>query len=251
LELGKWISKNDALLLLEITNGSLFCGSPESYGELIEKCRMLLSFDYAVSGFIDMRAISIENIVSSSINSGFPQEFLETYTANKYHLVDPLLQEFRKNYEPQSSVDLKDLYNDDEAKKILALRKDFGIEKTFLHGVCETDMECQTAFAMAGQKMENNHRTKNIINYLTPYLALTLKVLIPFPVEKEVRSLTHSELEILKWLKEGKSSWEISSILNKSERAIRFHVDNIIKKLNAANRTHAVAIALEKKLIAL
>jgi DNA-binding CsgD family transcriptional regulator len=55
--------------------------------------------------------------------------------------------------------------------------------------------------------------------------------------------LTNREIEVLNWLKLGKTSWEVSLILNVSERTIYFHTNNIIKKLNAGNRTHAVAIA--------
>jgi len=40
-------------------------------------------------------------------------------------------------------------------------------------------------------------------------------------------------------------------ILNRSERVINFHINNILKKLDAVNRTHAVAIALENNLLAI
>jgi DNA-binding CsgD family transcriptional regulator len=53
----------------------------------------------------------------------------------------------------------------------------------------------------------------------------------------------------LNWLKEGKTSWEISVILNKSERVVNFHINNVLKKLNAMNRTHAVVMAIKNNLI--
>ncbi|MBI5848687.1 MAG: helix-turn-helix transcriptional regulator [Nitrospirae bacterium] len=61
--------------------------------------------------------------------------------------------------------------------------------------------------------------------------------------------LAPREQEILWWLKKGKSSWDISIILKITERTVNFHIYNIIKKLDAQNRTHAVAIAMEKGLI--
>jgi DNA-binding CsgD family transcriptional regulator len=63
--------------------------------------------------------------------------------------------------------------------------------------------------------------------------------------------LSSREKEILKWLMEGKSTWDISTILQISERTVKFHVDNTMKKLDAVNRTHAVAIALREKLVEL
>jgi PAS domain S-box-containing protein len=62
-------------------------------------------------------------------------------------------------------------------------------------------------------------------------------------------SLSHREKEILNWIMHGKSTWDISTILKISERTVKFHVDNIMKKLSAVNRTQAVAIALREKLI--
>ncbi len=61
--------------------------------------------------------------------------------------------------------------------------------------------------------------------------------------------LTERETEILTWLKEGKTSWDISKILSISERTVKFHVNNTLTKLNAVNRTHAVAKAILSKLI--
>ncbi|NIR96415.1 MAG: helix-turn-helix transcriptional regulator [Gammaproteobacteria bacterium] len=63
--------------------------------------------------------------------------------------------------------------------------------------------------------------------------------------------LTAREREVLQWLAKGKSSWDISMILHISERTVKFHVSNILHKLNAGTRAHAVAIALAQELIVL
>jgi len=63
------------------------------------------------------------------------------------------------------------------------------------------------------------------------------------------RRLTDREKEILKWIMNGKSTWDIARILNISESTVKFHVDHIMKKFNAVNRAHAVAIYLQKQQI--
>ena len=65
----------------------------------------------------------------------------------------------------------------------------------------------------------------------------------------DVPRLSNRELEVLKWIKEGKTSYETSVILSISERTVNFHVGNIIRKLDVINRIQAVAKALEKGLI--
>lgn len=61
--------------------------------------------------------------------------------------------------------------------------------------------------------------------------------------------LTPKESEVLRWLSEGKSTSDIASILAICTRTVKFHVSNILRKLNAENRTHAVVIAIERGLI--
>lgn len=64
-------------------------------------------------------------------------------------------------------------------------------------------------------------------------------------------TLTDRELEILKWVKDGKSNWEMSEIMSLSVKTIEYHVGNILKKLGAANRTTAVVIAIKHRLVPL
>jgi LuxR family transcriptional regulator, quorum-sensing system regulator CviR len=61
--------------------------------------------------------------------------------------------------------------------------------------------------------------------------------------------ITRREREVLQWLQQGKSSWEISKILDLSERTVNFHVYNIMKKIEAVNRPQMLNIALRLGLI--
>ncbi len=61
--------------------------------------------------------------------------------------------------------------------------------------------------------------------------------------------LDQREREILTWLREGKGTWEIASILGISEDTVKYHLKKSFRKLNATNRTQAIAVALDNKLI--
>jgi LuxR family quorum sensing-dependent transcriptional regulator len=63
--------------------------------------------------------------------------------------------------------------------------------------------------------------------------------------------LTARESEVLRWVANGKSAWEIGEILEITKRTVDEHVQAGIRKLGAANRTHAVAIALRDGIIKL
>lgn len=61
--------------------------------------------------------------------------------------------------------------------------------------------------------------------------------------------LTCKERECLQWVVVGKSSWEISRLLNCSEATINFHIANMKSKFNVRTRQQAVAKAISQGLI--
>jgi LuxR family quorum-sensing transcriptional regulator LasR len=61
--------------------------------------------------------------------------------------------------------------------------------------------------------------------------------------------LTRRELEVLNWVMEGKSSWEISKITNCSEATVNFHMANVRQKFNVNTRQQAVVKAIALGLV--
>ena len=61
--------------------------------------------------------------------------------------------------------------------------------------------------------------------------------------------LSAREIECLGWAACGKTEDEIGIIIQRSHETARFHLRNAVQKLNASNRTHAVAIACSRGLI--
>ena len=62
-------------------------------------------------------------------------------------------------------------------------------------------------------------------------------------------SLTHRQREILQMLADGGSTTHAARELDLSEETVKTHTKHILARLNARNRTHAVAIALRSSLI--
>ncbi|MEL0630840.1 helix-turn-helix transcriptional regulator [Psychromonas aquatilis] len=56
--------------------------------------------------------------------------------------------------------------------------------------------------------------------------------------------ITKRESEVLYWVSYGKTSWEISQILEMSPRTVNKHLEQIYKKLGVDNRTSAAAISI-------
>ena len=65
----------------------------------------------------------------------------------------------------------------------------------------------------------------------------------------EALGLTYREHEVLLWCAQGKSNWTIGEILGISAHGVRFHIQNIYKKLDANSRIAAVVKAIRLGLI--
>lgn len=59
----------------------------------------------------------------------------------------------------------------------------------------------------------------------------------------KLKTLTHREIEILKWSAEGKTAGDIAIILSLKERTIHFHIASAIQKMGVCNKTAAVVQA--------
>ncbi len=107
-------------------------------------------------------------------------------------------------------------------------------------------------FCFAGRKVERARRTEAILELLTPHLHESYLRVVNQKnggSRRPKACLSPREKEVLKWLKEGKGTWDISTLLTISESTVKYHVSNIMQKLDASSRTHAVAIAVEEGLL--
>ena len=78
--------------------------------------------------------------------------------------------------------------------------------------------------------------------YVPPEVAMKLAERIT------TSELTNREMEVLKLLTKGNSNQEIGSILKITQGTVKFHVNNILSKLGASDRTQAVIIGLKRGL---
>ena len=58
--------------------------------------------------------------------------------------------------------------------------------------------------------------------------------------------LTPRELDVVQQLAQGKSNQEIAAALTLSEGTVKYHINHVLQKLGAADRTQAVLTALKR-----
>lgn len=82
--------------------------------------------------------------------------------------------------------------------------------------------------------------------YMTPAMMTKLLNLVKNPPMRNEYKLTKRELEVLGLIADGKDNGDIANEFNIAVRTVANHVSNILFKINAKNRTEAVAIARKK-----
>lgn len=76
-----------------------------------------------------------------------------------------------------------------------------------------------------------------------------MRVLVPTRLQPERPKLTPRELDGLRWTMEGKTAWEVGTLMGISERTAVLHVNNAMHKLGCNNKHQAVLKALRLGLI--
>jgi DNA-binding NarL/FixJ family response regulator len=68
---------------------------------------------------------------------------------------------------------------------------------------------------------------------------------------QEPNGLTEREVELLRLLVEGRSNKDIAQVMALSENTVKYHIKNILQKLDVHNRTEAAAHAVRTGLVKL
>jgi len=109
-----------------------------------------------------------------------------------------------------------------------------------------------SVFALFGLSDGPGLRHAYFIELLLPFLHLALQRLgeaesrdgTARPPASMARALSSREREILAWVREGKSNFEVGCILGISAMTVKNHLQRIYRTLGVSNRTHALSRCL-------
>ncbi len=125
------------------------------------------------------------------------------------------------------------------------------------HGLGSVDGGISTFFCFARVPGAMDADRAYLLEFLVPHLHAALvrlladSVLIPGLDEDKgaTCAISRREREILQWVHHGKTNWEIAGILEISPLTVKNHVQNILRKLNVQNRSHAAVKASRMGLV--
>ena len=180
------------------------------------------------------------------INHSYDDNWINTYISENYSTVDPVIAYCKTQRQPFNWDDAYSKYFSRKSRKFANAARDHGLFSGISVGYTgsyETAPECRLSI---GSLANVDNKRQILAGYLLrtflpvwhDILATTARSV--FLAQK----LTITEMEVLKWAKEGKTVWEISTIRGVSESTVKFHFQNIYKKLDVNNRVHAIAKAI-------
>lgn len=224
--------------------------------KVIENVQLFFNFEKAVCVLTEIANGPFPSLLEM-VNVSYPEEWLKLYNKNAYHTIDPIVIRHFSDFKPQR---WSETYRRTSPanKKFIEIAKDFGLKNGVSHGIRDDLTSQASLFSFSGTSPKRHQSDVNQLEMIIPLLHIALskyynhKKKLDLIAEREkCKPLTEREKEVLNWIKLGKTNWEISMILSISERTVKFHVINILKKLNTSTRTYAVAKAIHLSIISL
>lgn len=183
-----------------------------------------------------------------------PIGHLETYVAERWDLIDPIVPFMARATRPFCWDDVRPHVRLRSAQiALLDECKRVGIQSIIVAPSQHPDGRCDVVgVSRRGPELPEPGRVRVLQAFCaqTWYRYAELTGRLVAGECKEIR-LSKRELEVLKWIKDGKSNAEIAEIAGVSVKTVEFHVGNIMQKMSASNRVSAVVIALRHGLVAL
>ncbi len=233
--------------------------SRPAFAAVLEDASQSLGFEkftYFSANAESVTRSSLTETISDIIYlTNLSDEWIEHYVRENYSSVDPVIRDaFRARLPISWTGDYRiDTLTPDEAQ-MMSDAQDFGIERGLvvpIHGPTgEIGMLCLHSDLNDNAFQSLVGSTQHELHLLAHYAHATAQAKLHETAQPKPIVLTEREIEILRWTADGKTAWEIGSILNISERTVNFHLQNAMGKFGVHNKTHAAAKAVSYGLLA-
>lgn len=191
---------------------------------------------------------------SVTARTNYPTAWIDHYDERDYFFVDPSLQAAWRNYLPfrWDQLDRKGGLSRQQTE-LFRDAEDIGMMSGVtipIHGPADGLSALSLASNMPPAELDA--RWDELRVDLFAVAAFTHEAIVDAatkPSSEPQVHLSSRELECLKWTSEGKTTWEVSRILNLSEDTTRFYLREASKKFGVHSKHHAVVKAIGAGLI--
>ncbi len=184
-----------------------------------------------------------------TVANGWPRDWFDLYTRENFSTVDPVPRHGASTVKAFEWSEARyDSHADPAAHAVMMRAADFGLNAGYCIPLHYDDGGA--IISLAGERPDLDPVVKSALQLIGIYAHNRIRTLNR-PGRSKKTLLSTRECEVLRWAAEGKTSWEIAVILCLAERTVKFQLVEASRKLNAVNRTSAVAKALSQGFIRL
>lgn len=228
--------------LLEVTSLEIWAASLFA---LVQR----VGFDMVLIGLVKSQAAPLEGAL---LSSNYPEEWRSIYVKHKMHSIDPVVAHCFKSAVPIQWASGK--HHSKVQREFYGQASEFGLRcgVTYpIHGVGgEFGMISFASTNQSHEAFQGDVKSLTELSLLRDYAHESVNRFTNGHTKAQhVPPLTPRELQCLQWVAAGKTSWEISSILNCSEATVNFHIANLMRKFHVYTRQQAVVRAIHDRLI--
>lgn len=192
-----------------------------------------------------MIAVDDRDFTRRLIANGLNPEWPAIYAKKNWKEVDPVRLKVARSVLPFLwSEAAYDPRREPRAREVMAHAAEFQMKEGFCVPI--RDGNAIATLSISGEKPDLGPGVRLALHVMSLWTYNRFSAITRPPPPLTKKLLTPREREALRWVSAGKSDWDISEILNISERTARFHVVNAVHKLKAANRSAAVVEAVKR-----
>ena len=247
------LARGDLYRLLDLIEFCRCAAKQDDVVQALKKLDDIIPFQAGIVGLLEVSGSALKQTVRT-FSLGHSPKFLANYSQQAFAVSDPLVARGLSGSEPFSWEDAIASHTQPatarQVKRLLELSADYGLKRGLAYGSRPTP-HCNEASYICldtGRAPFSRVHTE-ALRYALPHLHELLRRVCGKAPDKMTSALSVRELEVMQWLKEGKTAWEIGVILSISERTVKFHIANSYAKLNVTNRAQAIARAMRLNLI--
>jgi LuxR family transcriptional regulator, quorum-sensing system regulator BjaR1 len=221
--------------------------SPVEVASIVLKCAAPYGFEQVFAGTMPAAGERATQQRAHVILEHWPRIWLARYFSRGYLHADPTIKRVQAGAPAFYWRDLHETRDDPAAQRVMDEATDFGLRQGLTVSLQTLDGHA-AGFSMAGSRIESHPRLKGMMTLVASY---ALGQCFGFDGAAGVApvGLTNREIDVLRWLAEGKSDWDISQILSISEHTVDKYLRSTFAKLGATNRASAVAKAIRARVI--
>jgi LuxR family transcriptional regulator, quorum-sensing system regulator CviR len=247
--LRKKLTKTEMSELIELATRTISIRTDAEFIALEPAIKELLDYRFLMCGFGERDQFS-RRMRGPYLNISYPEEFVIGYMNDGLVFQDSFVITALQSPGLHYSDDLIDLESWHHTKAY-SFSRSFDVKEGYRSVVNNAFAGMASVFFFTASSLPRDERSELILEVLSPYLHEALCRIFNGSRPYAPNPLTAREKEILLWIKAGKSSWAVSMILSISEATVKFHIKNILRKLDASTRAQAVATAMERGYIAI